>query len=157
MTLRFAQVLSQFTSAGKTKTKELSVVTPELKKSRRTHSLQLAIQEIMGKRASVQSAATKFQIPRETLRRHYQRYLKATAVQKDTDVSADDTAADDKVFSSLLDIGRAYGIWNGEETKMEEEEEKPVEEEKLVIDEDSSADDDGDVSEEEEIGQETEK
>ena len=46
---------------------------PELMKSRRTHSLQLAIAEIMHNRASVQSAATKYHIPRETLRRHYQR------------------------------------------------------------------------------------
>ncbi len=51
----------------------LPVMTPELMKSRRTHSLQLAIAEIMHNRASVQSAATKYHIPRETLRRHYQR------------------------------------------------------------------------------------
>ncbi len=60
----------------------LPVMTPELMKSRRTHSLQLAIAEIMHNRASVQSAATKYHIPRETLRRHYQRYLKAMGIQK---------------------------------------------------------------------------
>merc|ERR1711881_798096 len=60
----------------------LPVMTPELMKSRRTHSLQLAIAEIMHNRASVQSAATKFHIPRETLRRHYQRYLKTMGIQK---------------------------------------------------------------------------
>ena len=53
----------------------LPVMTPELMKSRRTHSLQLAIAEIMHNRASVQSAATKYHIPRETLRRHYQRWV----------------------------------------------------------------------------------
>merc|ERR1719242_2872263 len=60
----------------------LPVMTPELMKSRRTHSLQLAIAEIMHNRASVQSAATKYHIPRETLRRHYQRYLKTMGIQK---------------------------------------------------------------------------
>ena len=60
----------------------LPVMTPELMKSRRTHSLQLAIAEIMHNRASVQSAATKYHIPRETLRRHYQRYLKTMGIEK---------------------------------------------------------------------------
>merc|ERR1719278_1099117 len=60
----------------------LPVMTPELMKSRRTHSLQLAIAEIMHNRASVQSAATKYHIPRETLRRHYQRYLKTMGIQR---------------------------------------------------------------------------
>ena len=46
----------------------LPAITPELMKSRRTHSLQLAIGEILHNRASVQSAATKYHIPRETLR-----------------------------------------------------------------------------------------
>ena len=53
----------------------MPVMTPELMKSRRTHSLQLAIGEIMHNRASVQSVATKYHIPRETLRRHYMRLV----------------------------------------------------------------------------------
>ena len=134
---------------------ELPVMTPELMKSRRTHSLQLAIGEILHNRASVQSAATKYHIPRETLRRHYQRYLKAMGIQKapgtvgggpaggerppcssassaataaavrasaTTNNNAklpqpmDTSSADESSngFSSLMDIGQAYGIFNPE-------------------------------------------
>merc|ERR1711963_198088 len=112
----------------------LPAITPELMKSRRTHSLQLVIGEILNNRASVQSAATKYHIPRETLRRHYQRYLKAMGINKQpkqqpprqtstpTKSSIDTlaaaaaaTASNDEAasrYSSLLDIGQAYGIWN---------------------------------------------
>jgi len=69
-------------SDGAPNPEALPVMTPELMKSRRTHSLQLAIAEIMHNRASVQSAATKYHIPRETLRRHYQRYLKTMGIQR---------------------------------------------------------------------------
>ncbi len=141
---------------------ELPVMTPELMKSRRTHSLQLAIGEILHNRASVQSAATKYHIPRETLRRHYQRYLKAMGIQKSAAAAAagggggansntvrsavatnnnakplppsaqlaqqqqqqqqqvptsmDTSSADESSngFSSLMDIGQAYGIWNND-------------------------------------------
>jgi len=117
----------------------LPAITPELMKSRRTHSLQLAIGEILHNRASVQSAATKYHIPRETLRRHYQRYLKAMGIQKQEGPSSNNVnvnripstptkhssletlaavtataASNDESsngYSSLLDIGQAYGIW----------------------------------------------
>ncbi len=141
---------------------ELPVMTPELMKSRRTHSLQLAIGEILHNRASVQSAATKYHIPRETLRRHYQRYLKTLGIARPppppggggssqgqsgggsgsaptsgtntpagsavrTAVATNNNATKSAVssgdgassadessngFSSLMDIGQAYGIWN---------------------------------------------
>jgi len=123
----------------------LPAITPELMKSRRTHSLQLAIGEILHNRASVQSAATKYHIPRETLRRHYQRYLKAMGIanpnpantgqrsQASTptkpssietlaaaaaaSASNEDTPSN---YSSLLDIGQAYGIWNPGEDNSED-------------------------------------
>ena len=66
------KIMSEFSEHS---SEMLPVMTPELMKSRRTHSLQLAIAEIMHNRASVQSAATKYHIPRETLRRHYQRWV----------------------------------------------------------------------------------
>ena len=140
----------------------LPVMTPELMKSRRTHSLQLAIGEILHNRASVQSAATKYHIPRETLRRHYQRYLKAMGIQKPPQLpggsnngSAPTSSAASPIsggnavrssvptnnnasknplldgslsmpptsnaggdesngYSSLLDIGHAFGIWGSD-------------------------------------------
>jgi len=92
-------------------------------------------------RASVQSAATKYHIPRETLRRHYQRYLKAIGINKvrppsfenpdsthppsvlandnnsiNGDVHCQSSPEDKDIsvgFSSLMDIGKAFGIWNG--------------------------------------------
>merc|ERR1719500_2731247 len=78
------EILSEYSENqnGSATPETLPAITPELMKSRRTHSLQLAIGEIMNNRASVQSAATKYHIPRETLRRHYQRYLKAMGIQK---------------------------------------------------------------------------
>ena len=75
------KIMSEYSEASPNP-ESLPVMTPELMKSRRTHSLQLAIAEIMHNRASVQSAATKYHIPRETLRRHYQRYLKTMGIQR---------------------------------------------------------------------------
>ena len=75
------KIMSEY-SEGAPNPEALPVMTPELMKSRRTHSLQLAIAEIMHNRASVQSAATKYHIPRETLRRHYQRYLKTMGIER---------------------------------------------------------------------------
>ena len=75
------KIMSEF-SENTPNPETLPVMTPELMKSRRTHSLQLAIAEIMHNRASVQSAATKYHIPRETLRRHYQRYLKTMGIER---------------------------------------------------------------------------
>jgi len=150
------KILSEYsenTSNGTTTPETLPAITPELMKSRRTHSLQLAIGEILHNRASVQSAATKYHIPRETLRRHYQRYLKAMGIQKEETsppvnrgagqavpvrhtptttktvtssfetlaavaAAANATAANGEEssnYSSLLDIGQAYGIWNPNE------------------------------------------
>merc|ERR1719445_335381 len=77
------KILSEYSeNQNGTSDPSLPAITPELMKSRRTHSLQLAIGEILNNRASVQSAATKYHIPRETLRRHYQRYLKAMGINK---------------------------------------------------------------------------
>ena len=56
--------------------KTLPAITPQLMKSRRRYSLQLAIGEIINNNASVYTAATKYNIPRATLHRQYQRYLK---------------------------------------------------------------------------------
>ena len=176
------KIISEYSETAPTEV--LPVMTPELMKSRRTHSLQLAIGEILHNRASVQSAATKYHIPRETLRRHYQRYLKAMGINKPRDPSEEratgsvdsihsQTAAtnnngknsdgisvggppDDSSngFSSLMDIGQAYGIWNpevdganfkvkgeprgGGRVDHDEKEDK----EKLVIDEDEDDVDD---------------
>lgn len=134
------KILSEYSETqnnGSNVPEALPAITPELMKSRRTHSLQLAIGEILHNRASVQSAATKYHIPRETLRRHYQRYLKAMGIQKQetiptgrqsatpTKVSSIETLAaaaaatasneESSNYSSLLDIGQAYGIWNPSE------------------------------------------
>jgi len=143
------KILSEYSDTqnnGNSVPEALPAITPELMKSRRTHSLQLAIGEILHNRASVQSAATKYHIPRETLRRHYQRYLKAMGIQKQdpiptcrqstplkieyqeatpTKVSSIETLAaaaaatasneESSNYSSLLDIGQAYGIWNPSE------------------------------------------
>ena len=137
------KILSEYSENqnGAVAPETLPAITPELMKSRRTHSLQLAIGEIMNNRASVQSAATKYHIPRETLRRHYQRYLKAMGINKTpenvtnsrsatstptkssmetlaaaasavTSATAADSADAASRYSSLLDIGQAYGIWN---------------------------------------------
>jgi hypothetical protein len=167
----------------------LPAITPELMKSRRTHSLQLAIGEILHNRASVQSAATKYHIPRETLRRHYQRYLKAMGINNKemspaaavgggsggaggrhgtatnnatpTKSSIETLAAaaalagggdEGSNYSSLLDIGQAYGLWNpGEDNsndmsgprdlKIVEEEEEDEEEEEEDDDEEAHSDD----------------
>ena len=138
----------------------LPAITPELMKSRRTHSLQLAIGEILHNRASVQSAATKYHIPRETLRRHYQRYLKAMGIAKQetlpsgrsqastpTKTSSIETLAaaaaasasnEDAAsnYSSLLDIGQAYGIWNpGEDNSNDQQDLKIVEDEEEELEE----------------------
>ena len=75
------KIMNEYSESAPTP-ENLPVMTPELMKSRRTHSLQLAIAEIMHNRASVQSAATKYHIPRETLRRHYQRYLKTMGIER---------------------------------------------------------------------------
>ena len=142
------KILSEYSEQNQNGSNQetLPAITPELMKSRRTHSLQLAIGEILNNRASVQSAATKYHIPRETLRRHYQRYLKAMGINKQTDspqqggqggqqprpvvstptkssietlaAAAAATASNDEAasrYSSLLDIGQAYGIWNPSE------------------------------------------
>ena len=137
----------------------LPAITPELMKSRRTHSLQLAIGEILNNRASVQSAATKYHIPRETLRRHYQRYLKAMGINKQPEqqpprqtstptkssidtlaAAAAATASNDEAasrYSSLLDIGQAYGIWNPtEDNSNDMPDQKDL---KIVEDEDEVA------------------
>merc|ERR1719211_1022204 len=196
----------------------LPVMTPELMKSRRTHSLQLAIAEIMHNRASVQSAATKYHIPRETLRRHYQRYLKAMGIQKKVEpqrggqsgsttptptsttpsnsnnnntkvspatptlpfplqpppgltgfaaaVAAQAAAAaaaggnnedGSNGFSSLMEIGAAYGIWNpdidGKKIRLEKAANNAAiaaadkeDKEKLVIDEDEDDDEEEPLS-----------
>ena len=131
----------------------LPAITPELMKSRRTHSLQLAIGEILHNRASVQSAATKYHIPRETLRRHYQRYLKAMGIAKQETLPSGRSATSTPTktspietlaaaaaasgsgneetpsnYSSLLDIGQAYGIWNpGEDNSNDARDLKIVE------------------------------
>merc|ERR1719334_897208 len=83
------KILSEYSEQNQNGSNQetLPAITPELMKSRRTHSLQLAIGEILNNRASVQSAATKYHIPRETLRRHYQRYLKAMGIQKNETIS----------------------------------------------------------------------
>jgi len=137
------KILSEYSENqnGSATPETLPAITPELMKSRRTHSLQLAIGEIMNNRASVQSAATKYHIPRETLRRHYQRYLKAMGINKTpepnrsatstptkssmetlaaaasavTSAQAADSGDAASRYSSLLDIGQAYGIWNPSE------------------------------------------
>ena len=62
------KILSEYNPDSNGTPESLPAITPELMKSRRTHSLQLAIGEILHNRASVQSAATKYHIPRETLR-----------------------------------------------------------------------------------------
>ena len=145
----------------------LPAITPELMKSRRTHSLQLAIGEILNNRASVQSAATKYHIPRETLRRHYQRYLKAMGINKTPEPSRQQTPTPTKSsmetlaaaaaatanneeaasrYSSLLDIGQAYGIWNpNEENSNDMSDPKDL---KIVEDEDEAASSDKDIAEE---------
>ena len=173
------KIISEYSESCPTEV--LPVMTPELMKSRRTHSLQLAIGEILHNRASVQSAATKYQIPRETLRRHYQRYLKAMGINKPRDPSEERvTASVDSIhsqssatnnngknpdgptdessngFSSLMDIGQAYGIWNPDvdganfsvnrkdrpgQAGIADHEEKD-DKEKLVIDEDDDDDSD---------------
>ena len=136
-------------------------------KSRRTHSLQLAIGEILNNRASVQSAATKYHIPRETLRRHYQRYLKAMGINKTPEPSRQQTPTPTKSgmetlaaaaaatanneeaasrYSSLLDIGQAYGIWNpNEENSNDMSDPKDL---KIVEDEDEAGSSDKDIAEE---------
>ena len=145
----------------------LPAITPELMKSRRTHSLQLAIGEILNNRASVQSAATKYHIPRETLRRHYQRYLKAMGINKTSEPSRQQTPTPTKSsmetlaaaaaatanneeaasrYSSLLDIGQAYGIWNpNEENSNDMSDPKDL---KIVEDEDEAGSSDKDIAEE---------
>lgn len=158
----------------------LPAITPELMKSRRTHSLQLAIGEILNNRASVQSAATKYHIPRETLRRHYQRYLKAMGINKapeparggagngagaerqtstPTKSSIDTLAAaavaaaaanaagaaggEDAAsrYSSLLDIGQAYGIWNPTEDNSNDNDNDDQKDLKIVEDDDEAPSD----------------
>ena len=153
------KILSEYSENPNGTTQEtLPAITPELMKSRRTHSLQLAIGEILNNRASVQSAATKYHIPRETLRRHYQRYLKAMGINKQTDqpqrqtstptkssidtlaAAAAVTASNDEAasrYSSLLDIGQAYGIWNPtEDNSNDMPDQKDL---KIVEDEDEIA------------------
>jgi hypothetical protein len=156
------KILSEYSDQQNGSTPEmLPAITPELMKSRRTHSLQLAIGEILHNRASVQSAATKYHIPRETLRRHYQRYLKAMGIPKSeslpsgrqsstpTKISSIETLAaaaaasasneEPSNYSSLLDIGQAYGIWNpGEDNSNDARDLKIVEDD----DEDELNDDD---------------
>jgi hypothetical protein len=169
------KIISEYSETAPTEV--LPVMTPELMKSRRTHSLQLAIGEILHNRASVQSAATKYHIPRETLRRHYQRYLKAMGINKARDPSEERaTGSVDSIhspqsaatnnngkhadgptdessngFSSLMDIGQAYGIWNPEvdganfkvnKNQRGEDVDEKEDKEKLVIDEDDDDDDD---------------
>jgi len=108
----------------------------------------------------VQSAATKYHIPRETLRRHYQRYLKAMGINKQPPeqpsrqtstptkssietlaAAAAATASSDEAasrYSSLLDIGQAYGIWNPTEDNSNdlESDQKDL---KIVEDDDEAA------------------
>ena len=67
------RVLSEYSEELEEDT-NLPAITPELLKSRRTHSLQLALGDILNNKASVQTAASKYQIPRETLRRHFHAY-----------------------------------------------------------------------------------
>jgi len=159
----------------------LPAITPELMKSRRTHSLQLAIGEILHNRASVQSAATKYHIPRETLRRHYQRYLKAmginnkemspaagasggrhsasgnSAATTPTKSSIETLAAaaalaggggdEGSNYSSLLDIGQAYGLWApGEENSNDMSGPRDLK----IVEEDEEEEDEEDEEEEEE-------
>ena len=166
------KILSEYSENQNGATQEaLPAITPELMKSRRTHSLQLAIGEIMNNRASVQSAATKYHIPRETLRRHYQRYLKAMGINKTPEpnrsatstptkssmetlaaaasavtASADSADAASR-YSSLLDIGQAYGIWNPSEDNSNdlESDQKDL---KIVEDDDEEASSDDKESEE---------
>jgi hypothetical protein len=147
------KILSEYSEQSNGAAPEmLPAITPELMKSRRTHSLQLAIGEILHNRASVQSAATKYHIPRETLRRHYQRYLKAMGIAKvetlpsgrsqtstptkpssiETLAAAAAASASNEEsasnYSSLLDIGQAYGIWNpGEDNSNDAKDLKIVE------------------------------
>lgn len=134
------KILSEYSETqnnGSNVPEALPAITPELMKSRRTHSLQLAIGEILHNHASFRSAATKYHIPRETLRRHYQRYLKAMGIQKQETIptgrqsatpikvssietlaaAAAATASNEESsnYSSLLDFGQAYGIWNPSE------------------------------------------
>ena len=168
------KIISEYSETAPTEV--LPVMTPELMKSRRTHSLQLAIGEILHNRASVQSAATKYHIPRETLRRHYQRYLKAMGINKARDPSEERaTGSVDSIhsqsaatnnngktsdgptdessngFSSLMDIGQAYGIWNPEvdganfkvnKNQRGEDVDEKEDKEKLIIDEDDDDEDD---------------
>ena len=67
------RILTEYSEALEADT-NLPSITPELLKSRRTHSLQLALGDILNNRVSIQSAARKYNIPRETLRRHYYTY-----------------------------------------------------------------------------------
>jgi hypothetical protein len=194
------KILSEYSDPANGSAPEvLPAITPELMKSRRTHSLQLAIGEILHNRASVQSAATKYHIPRETLRRHYQRYLKAMGINnKEMSPGAGGTATggsggggrhaaaansmptakssietlaaaaalagggggeEGSNYSSLLDIGQAYGLWNpGEENsndmsgprdlKIVEEDDDDEEEEEEEEEEDETHSDDKENEEE---------
>ena len=102
--------------------------------------------------------------PRETLRRHYQRYLKAMGINKTpepnrsatstptkssmetlaaaasavTSAAASDSADAASRYSSLLDIGQAYGIWNPSEDNSNdlESDQKDL---KIVEDDDDEA------------------
>lgn len=156
------KILSEYSDTQNGTTPDLlPAITPELMKSRRTHSLQLAIGEILHNRASVQSAATKYHIPRETLRRHYQRYLKAMGIPKsdslptgrqtntptktspiETLAAAAASASNEEAsnYSSLLDIGQAYGIWNpGEDNSNDARDLKIVEDDEEDDEEDDSS------------------
>ncbi len=130
----------------------------------------------------MQSAATKYHIPRETLRRHYQRYLKVMGINNTRSPSCDDSLADPNTtatnnnsknnedsnssapnnaasagFSSLMDIGQAYGIWNSDvdgasfrSTSGKKRSQKGSEvatDEKDVVDEDHDIDDEDDDNE----------
>lgn len=178
------KILSEYSDPanGGAAPEALPAITPELMKSRRTHSLQLAIGEILHNRASVQSAATKYHIPRETLRRHYQRYLKAMGINNKeispaagggrhgaaahggsapptttTTKSSIETLAaaaalagggdEGSNYSSLLDIGQAYGLWNpGEDNSNDMSGPRDLK----IVEEDDEDEEEEEVEEEEE-------
>jgi len=180
------KILSEYNPEANGTPETLPAITPELMKSRRTHSLQLAIGEIMHNRASVQSAATKYHIPRETLRRHYQRYLKAMGINTTPGnapatagprsgsapntptkssietlaaaaaahaaaaggVGAANSEAAAAAYSSLLDIGQAYGIWGAEDSSSGHDisrSEGKDEGDLRIVEDDVEVDDDSDT------------
>ena len=62
---------------------KLPTFTNDLMKSRRACSLGLAISEVLTKTCNIKSAALKYKLPKETLRKHYKKYLKSLEIKKE--------------------------------------------------------------------------